>query len=81
MGAAAAIDKQISNYMLQLNPVQKKAVLGIVKAFAAEHENSLDKEIERRFAEMENGSVKGYSLDETEARARKAHKTSRVSIY
>jgi len=77
MNAVAAIDKKISDYLLQLNPVQKKAVLGIVKAFAAEHESDFDKEMQRRFADYESGKVKGYTLAETEDRARKAYKASK----
>jgi len=76
--SAATIDKQISSYILQLNTVQKKAILGIVKAFvAAEQNTSFDEEMERRFADLESGKVKGYTLEETEARAKKAYKASK----
>lgn len=74
---ALAIDKQISDYVLQLNTVQKKAVLGIVKAFAGEGNSEFDIEMERRFKEMENGDEKGYTLAQTEVRARKAYKASK----
>jgi hypothetical protein len=36
-----------------------------------------EEEMERRFAEMENGSEKGYTLDETEARAREAYRAAK----
>jgi hypothetical protein len=75
MSAIAAIHKKISDYLLQLNPVQKKAVSGIVKAFAAEHDSDFGKEMDRRFADYENGNEKGFTLEETEDRARNAYKS------
>lgn len=72
MNVAATIDKQISDYLLMLNTVQKKAVLGFMKSFAKESENGFDAEMNRRFAAYENGTESGYTLAETEDRARKA---------
>lgn len=40
-------------------------------------EAAFDEEMERRFAEMENGSVRGYTLEETEARAREAYRAAK----
>jgi len=77
MSVVATIDKQISNYLLQLNPVQKKAVLGIVKAFVDESDADHDEKIARRAQEIENGSVKLYSLEEAEEHAREAYKARR----
>jgi hypothetical protein len=80
MGAVKMVDQEIAQYLTHLSPKQKQAVLGVVKTFAAEKQDwwADDKqyvtEMNRRFAEMESGEVKGYTLDELEAGARKAHK-------
>jgi len=82
MAATTAIDKQITSFLLQLTPKQKKAVLGVVKTFAEEETNAWNdddysKEMNKRFAEYETGKVKGYSLSETEARARQAYQVKK----
>jgi hypothetical protein len=79
MGAAKPIVQEITHYLGQLNTEQQKAVLTVVKTFAKEESWWKDKsfiaEMDRRFAELENGDVKGNSLDEIEASARKSGKT------
>jgi len=77
MNAVSAIDKQITGYLTELNTMQKKAVLSVVKAFAIEEKDDFDKEMSRRFSEMESGAVKGYTLEEASAHARKAYKASK----
>ena len=39
MGAVKPLDKQINDYLLQLNDKQKRAVLTVVKTFVEEQEN------------------------------------------
>jgi putative addiction module component (TIGR02574 family) len=78
MSAASALDKQIFNYLTQLNARQKKAVLTVVKTFAEEQESdsnpwkdaSFVAEMDRRMAELENGKVKGYTWEEVKQRAK-----------
>lgn len=76
MSAATKLDKQINDYLLQLNDKQKKAVLTVVKTFAEEQGNELWEdslfiaELDRRTAEYEGGQAKVLSLDELEARVR-----------
>ena len=78
MSAASALDKQISNYLTQLNPRQKKAVLTVVKTFAEEQElesapwqdPNFVAEMDRRVAELESGAVKGYTWEEVKQRAK-----------
>ena len=84
MGAATAIDKQITRYLMQLNDKQKKAVLTVVKTFAEEQEENgawtdeaYTKEMNKRLAEYESGEQKGYTLEQTEARARQHYKNKR----
>ncbi len=78
----ATLDKQITQYLGYLNSEQKRAVLSVVKTFAHE-EDSLWKdkafvaEMDKRFLELESGKVKGVTLDELEASARKAYKSKR----
>ena len=80
MGAVKAIDKQINNYLGQLNE-QKKAVLTVVKTFADEkaaydywEDESFVAKLDKRTAEYESGKAKVYTLTELEAGARKAYK-------
>jgi len=81
MNAATKLDKQINDYLIQLNDKQKKAVLTVVKTFAEEQENDLWEdstfiaELDRRTAEYEGGKANVLTLDELEARVRKAHKS------
>ena len=79
MGAVKPLDKEITDYLGYLNTDQKKAVLGVVKNFAREEyawweDKDFIKEMDTRFAELENGKVKGVTLDELEEGARQAYK-------
>ncbi len=81
MSVVSAIDKQISNYLIQLNTKQKKAVLSVVKTFVEEqgdydywNDKSFIAELNRRTTEFENGNAKIYTLKELEAGARKSFK-------
>jgi len=81
MSAATKLDKQINDYLLQLNDKQKKAVLTVVKTFAEEQENEIwgdtafIAELDRKTAEYESGKVKVLTLDEIEASVRKENKS------
>jgi hypothetical protein len=85
MGATSAIDKQISNYLVQLNPRQKKAVLTVVKTFIEEQDQEyspwkdpgFEAEMDRRVAELESGKVKGYGWEEVKLRARQSVKAKK----
>ena len=82
MGAAKPIDKEITHYLAHLNTQQKEVVLSVVKTFAGEEESRWgDKayiaEMDKRFAEMESGKVKTYSLDQLDKGARQAYKNSK----
>jgi hypothetical protein len=78
--AAATIEKQINDYLVQLTPKQKKAVLTVAKTFAEEqteesniwNDKDFIAEIERRTAELETGKIKGLSWNEVKQNARKA---------
>ena len=79
MGAVKPLDKEITHYLGQLSIKQKEVVLSVVKTFAGEEDALWDSkmyvaEMDRRFAEMESGKVKGYTLEEMEAGARQAYK-------
>lgn len=80
--SATAIDKQINNYLHQLNTKQKKALLTVAKTFAEEGNETWDddeylKEMKSRFKEMETGKVKTYTLQEVEENARKSYNAKR----
>jgi len=81
MSAATKLDKQINDYLLQLNNKQKKAVLTVVKTFAEEQESEIwgdaafIAELDRRTVEYESGKAKVLTLNELEARVRKGHKS------
>ena len=81
MGVAKPLVNEITYYLNQLNTEQQKAVLGVVKTFAQEETWWTDKkyiaEMDRRFAEMETGKVKGLTLDELEAGARRSYKNGK----
>lgn len=78
--AATTLDKQISNYLTQLNTKQKKAVLTVVKTFAEEQEQqsapwddpAFVAEIDRRTEELESGKVKGYTWEEVKAKTQQS---------
>lgn len=79
MNAATGIDKKIAGYLELLNTKQKKAVLGIVKAFADEEQGTnlwqneaFVAEMDKRTHDLETGKVKGYSWDEVKKMGRKA---------
>ena len=73
MSTVQALDKQISSYLVQLSLPQKKAVLSVIKAFAADDVDDSDKEIQKRIAEYESRAVKGYTFEESAERARQAY--------
>ncbi len=85
MSAATALDRQINNYLTQLNAKQKKAVLTVVKTFVEEqdHEYSPWKEpgfvaeMDRRVSELESGKVKGYTWEEVKQRATQSVKAKK----
>jgi hypothetical protein len=77
MNAVSAIDKKITGYLTELNTMQKKAVLSVVKAFAVEEKDDFEKEMDKRFSEIESGAVKGYTLEEASTRSRKTYKASK----
>ena len=76
MRAINMVDKQISDNLMQLNLTQKKIVLSVIKAFSAK-ENDFENEMNSRFAELENGSVKGDTWEEAVDRARLSYKSSK----
>lgn len=81
MNAVTKLDKQINDYLIQLNDRQKRAVLTVVKTFVEKQENELWEdsafiaELDRRTSEYENGKVKVLTLDELETKVRKAYKS------
>jgi len=73
----SSIDKQINNYLAQLNEKQKKAVLTVVKTFAEEQESNLNEssfieEMDKRIEELESGKVAGRTWEEVKQSARKS---------
>lgn len=79
MATAKALDKEINQYLPLLNYRQKKTVLTVVKSFVEEEEarwtdKAYRAEMNRRFTELENGKVKGITLDELEANAKQSYK-------
>ena len=80
MGAIKLIDKEIAEYMALLSVQQKEVVLSVVKSFAREEAWWNDKvyiaEMDRRFSELESGSVKGITLEQLESDARQSYKNS-----
>ena len=83
--AVSTIDKQINKYVAQMNVKEKQAVLGLVKTMVEKQEDDPweDKvfiaELDRRTAEYESGKAKVLTLDQLEARARKAYKAKAKS--
>jgi hypothetical protein len=77
MSAANKLDKQIIEYLSRLNDKQKKAVLTLVKAFAEGQESKIRSnsafitELDRKYAEYENGKRSWFTLDEPKTRVRK----------
>lgn len=64
MGAIKLIDQQITQYLSHLNDRQKRAVLGVVKTFAAEQQDWWDEisedqqqAIDKSLAEMAAGKL------------------------
>ncbi len=74
---AQTLDKQLHSLIDNLNDKQKKAVLGIVKAFA-EGEPANDQwkeekfvaEMDRRYNDYKSGNAKLVSLDDVEKKAK-----------
>ena len=82
MGAAKLLDREITHYLGHLNEQQKKVVLSVVKSFAGEEDSwwedkAFVAEMDRRFEEMKNDSVKTFTLEEAEAKARQSYKTGK----
>jgi len=82
MGTAiSTIDRQINNYVAQMNVKEKEAVLGIVRTIVEKQDydpwedKAFMAELDRRTAEYESGKAKVLTLDQLEAHARKAYKT------
>ena len=64
MSQANLIDKEITDYLTLLSPLQKKSVLSVVKTFAIESEDWWDKlsstqqsEIDKSILEMKKGEI------------------------
>ena len=81
MSAATKLDKQITDYLIQLNPRQKKAILTVVETFVKEQgsddiweDKTFIAELDRRTAEYKSGKAKVLTLDQLEARVRAAYK-------
>lgn len=69
----AVIDKQINTYLGKLNAKEKEAILGVVKTFVENKEDTaFIAELARRVTEFESGKAKTLTLDQLEARVRKA---------
>ena len=72
------LDKKLHDAIDRLSDKQKKAVLGIVKAFADDDETPSDHwkdigfvtEMDDRYREYKSGNAKLFSLDEAAERAR-----------
>jgi phage tail tube protein FII len=81
MSAAKPLVNQITQYLGQLNSQQQKTVLSVVKSFVQEEDWWNNKtymaEMDRRFSEMESGTVKGLTLDEAEKKVRQSYKNSK----
>ncbi len=82
MAELKPLEKEITQYLGYLSTQQKEVVLSVVKTFAGKDEPWWDgkkyvAEMNRRFAEMEIGEAKGYTLEEMEASAREAYKNKK----
>ena len=78
---ATAIDKEITNYLPLLNESQKEAVLTVMKTFAqesfsGEYDDEFTDELNSRFDDYETGKVNGFTLEETENRAREMYRAN-----
>lgn len=79
MAELKPLEKEITQYLGRLSTQQQEVVLSVVKTFAGKEEPWWDDkkylaEMNRRFAEMGNGKLKGYTLEEMEEGAREAYK-------
>ena len=81
MGAVKLLDKEITQYLGRLSVPQKEVVLSVIKTFAREEPWWDDKiyisEMDKRFAELESGKVKGITLEELEVGARQSYKKAK----
>jgi len=81
MSTAKPLEKEINHYLSHLSTEQKKVVLSVVKTFAGEEPLWDDKkfvtEMNRRFAEMETGKVKLFTLEEAETKARQSYRNKK----
>ena len=80
MSAVSKVDKQITEYLMQLNLRQKKAVLTVVETFAKERvvsdiweDKTFLAELDRRTSEYEGGKAKVLTLDQLVAKVRAAY--------
>ena len=81
MGVARAIDKEINQYLGQLNAKQKQAVLTVVKTFAEDQNEMMEPEVEystavkaeldKRYAGYKSGKAKMVTPGEMKKRAQK----------
>ena len=80
MSMAQTIDKQLQVAIDKLNNKQKKAVLGIAKAFVDESEQEYDHwkdesfvaEMNQQYNDYKSGKLELVSLDDAEKNAREA---------
>lgn len=81
MQTVKTLDKEITRYLGQLTVLQKEAVLNVVKTFARKEpwwdSDMYIAEMNSRFSEMESGEVKGITLEEMEAGARRAYRSGK----
>ncbi len=63
--------------MNAISPIDKQVANSQTEAFAVEEKDDFEKEMNKRFGEMESGVVKGYTLEESTARARKSYNASK----
>ena len=77
MLAPTITDKKIISLLPSLSTKQKKVILSVVQTFIEDEEvdiwqdKDFVKEMDRRFAELESGEDKGYTIEETFTKARK----------
>ena len=79
MAESKPLEKEITQYLGHLSIQQKEVVLSAVKSFAGKEgpwwdDKKYVAEMNRRFIELENGKLKGYSLEEMVTGAREAYK-------
>jgi hypothetical protein len=74
------LDKKITRLLTGLSVQQKETVLSVVENFVATQQQQAWKDdnyeqvMENRFADYENGTVKGFTIEESIAIAQKSFK-------